>query len=79
MAKSSKTSRSTVYFEEGLYRALKVKAAVTNQRISSLVNEAVRESLREDAIDLEAIRKRRKEETIPYDQLLRKLKKDRLI
>lgn len=72
-------SRTTVYFERDLHRALKIKAAQTDRSISELVNEAVRLSLREDALDLDAVRRRRKEKGIPYEKFLKQLKKDGLI
>jgi Ribbon-helix-helix protein, copG family len=43
--------RTTVYFSPRLYRALQEKAATTGRGFSELVNEAVRLTLREDAID----------------------------
>ena len=75
----AESSRTTVYFETGLHRALKIKAAQTDRPISELVNEAVRLSLREDALDLDAVRQRRKEKGIPYEKFLKQLKKDGLI
>ena len=39
-------------------RALRLKAAATDRSISEIVNEAVRRSLAEDAIDLAAIERR---------------------
>lgn len=71
--------RSTVYFEPRVYRALKIKAAVTDESISDLVNDAVRESLREDVIDLEAARTRAREPRIPYDRVLKDLKRKGLL
>ena len=44
--------RTTVYLNSKLYRALKLKAAHSNVSISQLVNEALKSSLREDALDL---------------------------
>lgn len=72
-------NRTTVYFEPGLYRALKVKAATTDQSISELVNDALRAALREDAIDLEALRKRRHEPRIPLERVLADLKRRRVL
>jgi plasmid stability protein len=68
--------RYTVYLEEDLHRALKVKAAETEYSVSDLVNRAIRESLLEDAIDLAAIEERKNDKEIPYEEFLRKLKKD---
>lgn len=72
-------NRTTVYLEPRLHRALKVKAATTDQSISELVNEAVREALREDAIDLEALRKRHHEPRIPLERVLADLKRRRVL
>ncbi len=71
--------RSTIYFDRKVYRALKIKAAVTDESISTLVNDTVWESLREDAIDLEAARKRAREPLIPYERVLRDLKRKGLL
>ena len=36
------SKRATVYFDESLHRALRLKAAETDQSVSDLVNEAVK-------------------------------------
>ncbi|MFQ5778377.1 MAG: CopG family transcriptional regulator [Terriglobia bacterium] len=72
-------NRTTVYFKPGLYRALKIKAATTDRSISALINEAVQEALREDAIDLEAARRRRREKGRPFEDFLKELKRDGLL
>ena len=46
--------RATVYFDPPLHRALRLKAAETDCSISDLVNDAVKQSLAEDAEDFEA-------------------------
>lgn len=75
----AETNRTTVYLRPGLRRALKVKAALSDRSLSDLVNEAVEESLREDALDLEAVRQRRHEPRIPFERVLAELKRDRLL
>ncbi len=75
----AETKRSTVYFEPEVYRALKIKAAVTDESVSDLVNDAVRESLREDAIDIKAARARAQEPRIPYERVLKDLKRKGLL
>jgi len=40
--------RATIYFEPELHQALRVKAAHTQRSVSNLVNDAVRQALRED-------------------------------
>ena len=67
--------RATVYFDEELHRALRLKAAETDRSISDLVNEAVQYSLAEDAEDLEAFRVREKEPDLAYEDVVRDLKR----
>jgi len=68
--------RSTVYLDAELHRALKIKAAETEYSVSELVNEAVRNALAEDAVDLAAIEERKNEPRLPFEDVLKKLKKD---
>jgi len=68
--------RSTVYLDAELHRALKIKAAETEYSVSELVNEAVRNALAEDAIDLAALEERKNEPRLPFEDVLKKLKKD---
>ena len=72
-------TRTTVYLKPAVYRALKVKAATTDRTLSDLINTAVVEALREDAIDLEAITRRRKEPSRPFEKILEDLKRDGLL
>lgn len=72
-------NRTTVYPEPKLHRALKVKAAVTDRSLSELVNDAVRDALREDALDLEAVHQRRREKGRPFHDFLKELKRDALL
>lgn len=69
----------TVYLQPKVYRALKVKSATTDRSVSELVNAAVLEVLREDAVDVEAFDKRRKEPTRSFEQVLKDLKRDGLV
>ena len=52
------TKRTTVYLDPKLHQAIKLKAVQVNLTVSDLVNEAVRLTLKEDAIDLGAIKDR---------------------
>lgn len=67
-------TRSTIYFDPSLQKALRVKAAWTHQSISELVNDAVRRALLEDEEDLEAFEARASEPTMSYEALLKDLK-----
>lgn len=67
------TKRTTIYLEEDLHRALRLKAAVTERSLSKLVNEMIREGLVEDAEDLQSFRDRVNEPVISYETLLQDL------
>jgi plasmid stability protein len=68
------TTRATIYFEPALHKVLRVKAAEQHRSVSELVNDAVRQSLREDQEDLAAFDDRVAEPTITYEALLKDLK-----
>jgi hypothetical protein len=70
------TKRATIYFDPALHKALRLKAVETNQSLSELVNEAVREALAEDAEDLAAFEDRAEEPAIRYDEMVMRLRKD---
>ncbi|HVH68117.1 MAG TPA: hypothetical protein VM716_09640 [Gemmatimonadales bacterium] len=71
----AKTKRATIYLDPGLHRALRVKAAETETSVSDLVNVAVRHSLSEDAADLAAFDARAREATLPFEEVLKDLKR----
>ena len=71
----AKPKRVTVYVEPHLHKALRLKAAETEQSYSALVNEALRQSLAEDAEDLAAIEARAKEPSIPFEDFVKDLKR----
>jgi hypothetical protein len=68
-------TRSTIYFEPDLHRALRLKAVHTRRSLSDLVNDAVRRTLQEDQEDLAAFGDRAHEPLISYEDLLKDLKK----
>ena len=69
------TKRATVYFDESIHKALRLKAAETDQSVSDLVNSAVRNTLAEDSDDLAAFRQRVKEPTLAFEDFVRNLKR----
>ena len=68
--------RATIYLDPQLHRALRLKAAIAHRSVSELVNDAVREALREDEEDLAAFVEREHEQPISYEALLARLKAD---
>jgi plasmid stability protein len=71
----SSSRRATVYLDPELHRALRVKAAVTDQSISDLVNSAVRQTLSEDAEDLATARARAREPNLDFESVLKDLRR----
>ena len=71
--------RTTVYLDPKLHQAVKMKAVQSHSSVSDLVTEALRFSLKEDAIDLQAIKDRAKEPTRSYEEVLKDLKRDGLL
>jgi plasmid stability protein len=62
--------RATVYFDPGIHKALRIKAAQTDRSVSDLVGAAVRQSLAEDADDLAAFDARAKEPDLAFERVL---------
>ena len=71
---SAMSKRSTIYFEESTHRALRLKAAETDQSVSDLVNRAVKQALAEDADDLQTFRERAGEPTLRFEEFVRDLR-----
>ena len=69
------TKRATIYFDPGIHRALRVKAAQTERSVSELVNAAVQATLAEDAEDLAAFESRAKEPNLAFEEVLKDLKR----
>jgi hypothetical protein len=68
------TKRATVYFDPVMHRALQHKALDTSRSLSDVVNDAVRNSLTEDAEDLAVFEERINEPLVSYEDVLKELK-----
>ena len=68
--------RSTVYLDPELHHALRLKSAHSQRSMSEIVNEALRQALREDQEDLAVVRSRAKERPLNYEDFLARLKAD---
>lgn len=68
------TRRATIYLDEDLHRALRLKSAATDRTISDIVNEAVRRDLAEDAEDLAAFDERKDEPSYAFEDVVRTLR-----
>jgi predicted transcriptional regulator len=66
--------RATIYVDEDLHRALKLKAAATDRTISEIVNEAIRRDLAEDAEDLAVFEDRADEPVYAFEEVVKMLR-----
>jgi plasmid stability protein len=67
--------RATVYFAPDVHKALRLRAAASDRSVSDMVNDAVRMSLAEDAIDLDAFTSRRAEKSVSFESFVTDLKR----
>jgi predicted DNA-binding protein len=72
---STTQKRATVYLDPEIHRALRVKAAETDRTMSDLVNEAIQLALAEDAEDLSAFDQRAMEPNLPFEDVVKELRK----
>ncbi len=73
---ATQLKRATVYIRPDIHQAIKLKAAVTDQSISDIVNDALIATLSEDEEDLAAFEERANEPLMTYEELLARLKAD---
>ena len=66
--------RSTVYIEDDLHKALKVRSYESSYSVSQLVNQALKASMLEDHEDLKSFKEREGEKPMSYEEFLKKLK-----
>lgn len=67
--------RTTIYLDDALFRALRLKSAATDLSLSDLVNRALREQIADDADDLKAFRDRATEPSVSYEAFVADLKR----
>lgn len=67
--------RVTIYFDPDVRRALRRTAAASDSSMSDIVNHAVRLSLAEDAEDLDAYGRRKRERKMSFEGFVRALKR----
>jgi hypothetical protein len=68
------SKRSTIYFDPAIHQALRLRAASAQTSVSELVDEAVRQMMRDDQEDLAAFAERAAEPEMSYEALLADLK-----
>lgn len=67
--------KATIYLDPEVHRALRRKAVATDRSMSDLVNEAVKHELTEDAEDLAAFEERAGEPDLPFEDVVRDLRR----
>ena len=72
----SRAKQVTIYLDEDIHKALRLKAAGTNRSMSDIVNEAVCNLLAEDQKNLMAFEAQDYEPVINYEDLLKDLKSE---
>ena len=58
---------------------MKIKAGLSSVTISELISEAIRDSLREDAADIEALESAKTEPTMSLEDVLKEFNLERLL
>jgi post-segregation antitoxin (ccd killing protein) len=67
--------RATVYLDRDLHKALRIKSVQTEKSVSELINQAVKQSLTEDAEDLAAFNERAAEPDLSFEDVLKDLRR----
>jgi hypothetical protein len=69
-------SRATVYLDDDVHKALRMKSAETGESMSQLINDAVRVVMAEDLEDISDWNARCNEQSIGNEEFLRQLRAD---
>ena len=67
--------RTSIYFDEDLHQALRLKAALLGESLSDPVNEAVKAALGEDAEDFAALDARAAEPSLAFESVVADLQR----
>jgi hypothetical protein len=71
--------RTTITFNDKLFRVLKMRAAESDESISQIVEEAVKYQVLEDLEDIEDAVKRESEPVYSFDDLVKQFKAEGLL
>lgn len=69
------SKRATIYFDPEIYKAIRLRSIHSEQSISEIINEFVKQALREDMEDLMAFEETKKEPEISFEDVLKDLEK----
>ncbi|MEM9481891.1 MAG: DUF6290 family protein [Verrucomicrobiota bacterium] len=70
--------RATVYLDPALHKAIKTKASLSSLTISELISEALRDSLREDTMDIQALEDAKNERSYSLETVLKEFGLEKL-
>jgi hypothetical protein len=62
--------RATIYLDPELHRAVKTKAGLSSVTMSELISEAIRDSLKEDLADIQALEDAKNEPSYSLQEVL---------
>lgn len=79
MSTISTIKKATLYLDPRIHKALRLRAAETDQSISEITNQMLIEALSEDIEDLQAIEERKHGSFETYQQFIKGLKADGLL
>lgn len=71
--------RTTITMNDTIFRALRVRAAESDETISKLVEDAVKYQVLEDLEDIEDADARMKQPSYSFNDLVKQLKSEKLI
>ena len=71
--------RTTITMNDKIYRALKIRAAESDESISTIVENAVKYQVLEDLEDIEDAAKRESEPTHSFDELMKQFQSEGLL
>lgn len=69
------TRRTTIYLESELARQLRLIAAENDTSVSAVVNDFLKNCLEEDAADYAVVKQRENEPAVPFEKVVKDLKK----
>jgi hypothetical protein len=71
--------RTTINLNDKVFRALKIRAAESDESISSFVEDAIKYQVLEDLEDLEDVKNREREEVLSFNDLVKEFKAEGLL
>ena len=71
--------RTTITLNDKIYKALRLRAAESGESISSMVEDAIKYQVLEDAADMQILKERENEPAVDFQTFVNELKADGLL